>query len=89
MNTTVNYCENGEFTYAPLWYHLQGLSQTASGYGSKLTSAYKTEYNGRLYRVYTMCWSNSGTSYIIVKGERLVLRNTFIGDRIAPEPVTA
>ena len=59
---------------APLWFHKKGLSQTASGYGSKLTTPWKVEYRGRLYRIYCMCWSNSGTNYIISKGNRLIIR---------------
>ena len=59
---------------APLWWHDKGLSQTASGYGSKLTTPYKVEHNGRLYRVYCVCWSNSGTLYIQSKGENLYIR---------------
>ena len=78
MAMTMNYCENGSFKYAPLWWHEQGLMQTATGYGSKLTSAYKTLFNNRWYRVYVMCYSNCGTSYIVVKGQRLILRNTSI-----------
>jgi hypothetical protein len=70
------YCENGSFVDSPLRWHLKGLQQTASGYGGKLTSSKKTWFNGRLYRVYIMCYSNSGTAYIIVKGKRRILLNT-------------
>jgi hypothetical protein len=60
--------------YAPLWWHEKGLSQTASGYGKKLTSPTKVKYNGKLYRVYVICYSNSGSSYIVVKGNKMFLR---------------
>ena len=76
----MNYCENGKFKYDPLWWHKKSLSQTASGYGGKLTSPYKTWYNGKWYRVYIMCYSNCGTAYISVKGQRLILRNTLLGE---------
>ena len=59
---------------APLWYHKQGLQQTASGYGSKLTSRFKVPYNGRLYRVYYICYSNAATYYIVSKGEKIIVR---------------
>ena len=72
----IRYCNNGRFVHTPLWWHKQGLQQTASGYGGKLTSAYKTEYNGRLYRVYHMCYSNASTAYIVVLGNIMVLKNT-------------
>jgi hypothetical protein len=72
----LEYIDNGPFKYAPLWWHKAGLRQTASGYGSKLVSAYKTKYNDRWYRVYHMCCSNVSTAYIIVQGKKKILRNT-------------
>jgi len=47
--------------------------QTATGYGSKIPTAYMLRYAGRWYRVYVMQYSNSGTAYILVKGEQLIL----------------
>lgn len=58
---------------APMWYHKRGLQQTASGYGRKLNSGKKYRFNGRLYRVYICQYSNSGTAYIIVNKEWIVL----------------
>tara|TARA_R110000824_G_scaffold198352_1_gene382343 strand:+ start:265 stop:507 length:243 start_codon:yes stop_codon:yes gene_type:complete len=70
----MNYKETeSQLIDAPLWWHKRGLQQTASGYGSKLTTPYKVEHNGRLYRVYCVCWSNSGTLYILTKGQPLYL----------------
>ncbi len=86
MSNPIEYVDNGRVVYAPLWWHKAGLQQTATGYGGKLTSPYKTEVNGRLYRVYVMCYSNSGTAYVIVKGKRLVLRNDALPEHM--EPVT-
>ena len=74
MNT-INYIDNGNLVYKPLWWHEQGLQQTATGYGRKLTTPYKTAHNGRLYRVYCVCFSNVGSLYIISKGQRFHLRN--------------
>jgi len=59
--------------YSPLWWHEQGRMQTATGYGKKLTTPYKVEHNGRLYRVYCACFSNSGTLYILPGGKPLYL----------------
>ena len=42
----------------------RGMQQTASGYGSKLTTRYKISYNGKLRRVYCCQLSNNGTLYI-------------------------
>jgi len=72
----IEYCDNGQFVYAPLWWHRQGLSQTASGYGAQLTTPWKTEYQGKLYRVYQTCYSNAASSWIVVRGQRLHLSNT-------------
>jgi hypothetical protein len=45
------------------------------GYGSKQATDYKVRAGGRDYRVYCICWSNSGSLYIISKGERLYLND--------------
>ena len=64
---------NLEFIEAPLWFHKQGLSQTATGYGRKLKTHYKALTNGRAYRVYCCIFSNSGTLYIIIKGVEVIV----------------
>lgn len=69
--------------YSPLWWHERGIQQTASGYGRKLTTAYKVEHNGRLYRVYCICFSNSGSLYILPGGKRL-----YLGITHNPEPAS-
>lgn len=72
---TLKYVDNGPLIDTPLWWHKAGLQQTATGYGSKLTTRYKTAYGGRLYRVYCICYSNVGTLYIRIRGKRMILRN--------------
>jgi len=52
----------------------RGLQQTASGYGSKLTTSKEVFYNNRWYRVYAIHYSNAGSAYIISKGKRLFLQ---------------
>lgn len=49
---------------SPLWWQDQGLIYTASGYGSRIPTAYMVKYNGRWRRVYCICYSNSGTLFI-------------------------
>ena len=72
----LNYIEDltlsGE--YSPLWFHTAGRQQTASGYGSRLVTPYMVQWNGRKRRVFCMCWSNSGTLYVMCKGERWIIR---------------
>jgi hypothetical protein len=45
--------------------------QSLTGYGSKITTDYKVEYEGRLYRVYATCFSNAASHWILVKGEKI------------------
>lgn len=52
----------------------QGLSQTTSGYGSKLTTTKKIYYNNKWHRVYAICYSNCASSYILVNKERMFLK---------------
>lgn len=67
------YADRDELLYAPLDWQKWGLQQTASGYGAKLTSPYKINFEGRLYRLYTTCYSNTGTTWFKVKGQRIVV----------------
>lgn len=60
--------------HAPLWWHGKGLSKTASGYGKKIETSHKVNYKGRLRRVYCDVYSNAGSYYIIVKGEKITVR---------------
>jgi hypothetical protein len=46
---------------------------TATGYGGKIPTAHMIEYLGVWRRVYAMVYGNSGTPYVLVKGEPLVL----------------
>ena len=49
----------------------QGLSQTASGYGAKLTTYYKINFEGKLYRLYNTCFSNAGSTWFKTKGKKI------------------
>lgn len=67
----------------PLWFHRRNLMQTATGYGKKLVSSKmirltswgmkKTGGTKRLYRVYVCCFSNSGTSYVIINRQKTII----------------
>jgi hypothetical protein len=59
----------------PLWWQKQGLSQTASGYGRKLTSSKMVFWAGRWRRVYVCCYSNAGTAYIMQGGKPIATVN--------------
>jgi hypothetical protein len=53
-----------EVKQAPLWWQDRGLSFTATGYGSRIPTAYVVRFNGRWRRVYCRIYSNIGTTYI-------------------------
>jgi hypothetical protein len=65
------WADEHEVKEQPLWWQLQGLQQTATGYGGKLTTSRMIRYAGRWRRIYCMCYSNSGSCYILVKGETI------------------
>lgn len=71
----MKYIEDATVEYHPLPWHEAGLSQTATGYGLKLTTPYKARYKGRLYRVYSTCVSNAASHWIVSKGQKIHLRN--------------
>jgi hypothetical protein len=58
-----------ELVYAPLLWHEK--MQTASGYGIKLVSRYKIWFEGKLYRLYTICFSNCGSTYFTINGRQI------------------
>ena len=61
----------------PLWWHLKGLQETASGYGTKLTSRRCIQLpNGKTRRIYIWCISNSGVAYVTYQGHQYNLRDT-------------
>jgi len=60
-------CNRSDLIDCPLQWQLQGLQQTATGYGRKLATTYKISFCGRLYRVYCAIFSNNGTTYIETK----------------------
>ena len=62
-----------EIKHKILDWQKRGLSQTASGYGSKLVTYNMLRYNGIWHRIYCMCYSNSGTLYILVKGKMVIV----------------
>lgn len=64
-----------ESRHSPLWWHTAGKSYTASGYGRKIPTATKVRIPGetRWRRVYCCIYSNSGTCYILIRGEWAVI----------------
>ena len=63
--------EGNQLVYSPLPWQVRGLQQTASGYGRKLTNSNKISFEGKLYRLYTTIFSNSGSTWFTVKGKKI------------------
>jgi hypothetical protein len=40
----------------------------SGAYGKKIATSHKVKWGNRFYRVYSTCYSNVSTEYIIVKG---------------------
>jgi hypothetical protein len=47
--------------------NLRPFGSGRSGYGKKIATSYKVRWGNRFYRVYSTCYSNVSTEYIIVK----------------------
>jgi hypothetical protein len=65
-----------EIVDAPMWWHLRGLSETASGYGKRLNSGRLVKLpDGRTRRMYVTIFSNIGTCWIVLDGARRIIRD--------------
>lgn len=62
-----------EFKDELLEWQKKGLMYTRTGYGKKIPTQYKANYNNRWYRVYCTIYSNVGTCWIQSKGKQLVV----------------
>jgi hypothetical protein len=58
----------------PLWWQEKGLSYTATGYGSKIPTRYKTRNRaGKLVRVYATCYGNAASNWFIENGVKVFI----------------
>lgn len=57
---------------------------TASGYGSKIPTGYMVQLDGdkRWRRLYAICYSNVATFFVVVTGERVIVRDADIPDAV-------
>lgn len=67
------YASQTDLVLSLLPWQKRGLQQTASGYGRKLTSSWKINFCGKLYRVYFTVISNSGSTWFISKGKKIFI----------------
>lgn len=71
-NTPTIYPNNErDLLHAPLVWQERGLRQTVSGYGQKLTTKYKINFNGKLYRLYMTHISNAASTWFTAKGKKI------------------
>lgn len=64
------------FEDRPLDWQRAGLQETATGYGSKLTSTRVVRLpDSRTRRVYITCYSNVGTAWIVLGGRKWIVRD--------------
>ena len=55
---------------------------SATGYGSKIPSSWMVRFAGRWRRVYVCCYSNASTSYILHRGEKVVVQEISDSDEL-------
>ena len=55
----------------------RGLTWTATGYGRKIPSTRMIRLQGEKIwrRVYVVCYSNAGTSYVVIQGKPRYIRD--------------
>lgn len=73
--SSVKYVDGYEAKVEPVKYE---YGRNADGYGSKIGTDYMIRLKGkgeRWRRVYAICYSNSASHYVIIKGERLYCRS--------------
>jgi len=64
-------CDTDDLLHDPLDWQKRGLQQTASGYGAKLTSSYKINFEGKFYRLYVTQYGNAGSTWFRVRGRKI------------------
>lgn len=57
----------------PLRHHDLNLQYTATGYGSKIPTPYMIFFESKWRRIYVAIFSNAGTAYVIVDGEKITV----------------
>lgn len=43
------------------------------GYGKRIKTPWKVRIGNRFHRLYCMCWSNSGTLWVNIKGNKVIV----------------
>jgi len=64
-------------TTKKLWFQEMGWQYSATGYGSKIPTVYMLKIGKISYRVYCRIYGNIGTTYIISKGKKYIVRDFY------------
>ena len=63
--------EQVEVKVDDLYHHKRGLSYTASGYSNRLPTIYRVFVEGRWRRVYSRCFSDTSSEFVIIDGQEV------------------
>ena len=58
--------------------------QGSDGYGRKISTDYMARINNRWHRVYCVCYSNSGSLYVILRSGRFYIRDFDMQENTVP-----
>jgi hypothetical protein len=79
----MEYAEVEKVARITLKWQRMGLQQTATGYGSKLTTEYMVKIRGLRNiwrRVYAVCHSNTASFYVVLNGRKVFVRDSDLED---------
>ena len=62
---------HGDLVHCPLDWQKLGLQKTASGYGAAIPSQWKISFCGKLYRIYSTCYSNAASCWFKSNGRTI------------------
>jgi len=63
--------DRSELIHAPTGWQRAGLQETYTGYGARLNTGLKINFNGKEYRLYATCYGNASSVWFKVKGRKI------------------
>jgi len=65
------FAETADLVDAPPRWMKDGFTETSTGYGRRLNTGRKINFNGKLYRLYATCFSNNASVWFTAKGTKI------------------
>ena len=65
--------DRSELVIKMLDWQKRGLQETATGYGSKLTTSLMIHFEGKMRRIYCTCYSNAGSCWFRWGGDKVFI----------------